>query len=492
MLGCAANLAWGVSDPPGPVAREQRIADGWRLLLEGETARSAETFAELLSEQPDEVAVMEGRIRALLAGQFWREALAESAGFVETYPANPRLLAARGEVLFRAGRFAEAQSVLEKIEKLEPPPGRGLMVLGRLRDAQGRQEEAIALMASAVAVSADDRDVLYWASGSTSSRGAARRLLQAYLELSVGDDPDRIESARGSIKFYEELGEKPIWITEERPERLELPLEPIWDPNAGRILGYVIRVQLGSKKKPVPLLLDSGSPGLFVIERIARKRGFEPIVEKTVFGGGGDQRHRTRRGFFESVAVGGLSFSSALATTSKDELDPTGRYHGLIGLSVFNGYRVTLDFRRKLLVLEPPSESIADASPYWSVLGQFVVQAELDGELPGMFLLDSGATRTMLAGEWAERLPTARLGRSVKVHGFGGGMQGARSLDGVAILFQGQSTPSRGLRTVDLSMRSRLAGVEIAGFLGLDFLGQHRIVIDTMRRTVRLLPSAGD
>jgi len=492
VLACAANLAWAVSDPPGRPTREQRIADGWRLLLEGEYTRSAETFTQLLSEQPGDVAVMEGRIRALLAGQFWREALAESTGFLETNPGNPRLRAARGEVLFRAGRFAEAQSVLQQIEKLESPPGRGLMVLGRLRDAQGRQAEAIALMAAAVTVSADDRDVLYWASGSTTSRAGARDLLKAYLELSAGDDPDRIESARGSIEFYDELGETPIWITAERPERFELPLEPIWDPHGGQVLGYVIRVRLGSKKKPVPLLLDSGSPGLFVIERIARKRGFEPIVEKTVFGGGGDQRHRTQRGFFESVAIGGLSFTSALATTSKRELDPTGRYHGLIGLSVFNGYRVTLDFRRKLLVLEPPGEPIEGASPYWSVLGQFVVQAELDSELPGMFLLDSGATRTMLAGEWAERLPTAQLGRSVHVQGFGGGMQGARSLDGVAILFQGQSTPRRGLRTVDLSMRSRLAAVEIAGFLGLDFLGRHRVVIDTTRRTVRLLPSVGD
>ena len=462
------------------------------MLLDGETDRAAFSFAELLHEQADDVVAMEGRVRALLAGQRWREALTESAAHFESSAGRPRIRATRGEALFRAGRFAEAESVLQEIDKLEEPPGRGLMTLGRLRETQGRSAEAIALMTAAIEAAPGDRDVLYWASGSSSSRAEARELLQAYLELSAGDDPDRIEAARGSIKFYDELGESPIWLTANRPERLELPLEPIWDPYGGQVLGYLIRVQLGSKKKPVPLLLDSGSPGLFVIERIARKRGFEPIVEKTVFGGGGDQRHRTKRGFFPSVAFGELSFTSALATTSKAEMDPTGRYHGLIGLSVFNGYRVTLDFRRKLLVLESGGEPTESASRYWTVLGQFVVQVELGSDGSGLFLLDSGATRTLVAGDWAERLAGAQLGRPVQVQGFGGGMQGARSLDGVAVSFQGQHSSRTGLRTVDLAVRSRLAGVEIAGFLGLDFLGRHRVVVDTTRRTVRLLPSAAD
>ena len=168
-------------------------------------------------------------------------------------------------------------------------------------------------------------------------------------------------------------------------------------------------------------------------------------------------------------------------------MDPTGRFHGLIGLSVFNGYRVTLDFKRKLLLLElTADEPLAGSTGYWTVMGQVLVQAKLGSEPPGLFLLDSGATRTLVAAEWAERLPEAKLGVPVSIHGFGGGMRGARTLNGVEVVFQGAGSGASAIRAVDLSMRSRLAGVEIAGFLGLDFLGGARLVIDSVQRTVQL------
>ena len=50
---------------------------------------------------------------------------------------------------------------------------------------------------------------------------------------------------------------------------------------------------------------------------------------------------------------GELSFTDALASTSESEFDPQRRYHGLIGISVFNGYRVTLDLSRQRLLLAP-------------------------------------------------------------------------------------------------------------------------------------------
>jgi hypothetical protein len=459
------------------------------LLLAVETAPG---LADEPAAATADVVVTEGRIRALLSAQRWREALTETASLVESSPDDPRIVALRGEALYRAGEFDGAGAVLERFAEEDAAPARGLLTLGRLRDAQGRQAEAIALMRRAVEAAPDDREVLYWASGAMGSRAEALALLQRYLDLSDGDDPDRVESARGSITFYEELGDTPIWLDTVRPDRLELPLEPIWDPATGRIGGYVIRVKLGSKRKPVSLLLDSGSPGLFVIERVARKRGFELVAEKTTFGGGGDRRHRTQRGFFESVAVGDLSFTSALATTSKSEMDPTGRFHGLIGLSIFNGYRVTLDFKNKRLTLEPPGDEPLEASSdYWTVMGQMLVQGEIGSAGPGLFLLDSGATRTLVAADWAERLPEAKLGAPVSIQGFGGGMRGARSLSGVDIVFQGTGTGTgaAALRAVDLSMRSRLAGVEIAGFLGLDFIGADRLIIDTVERKVSLVRS---
>jgi hypothetical protein len=58
-------------------------------------------------------------------------------------------------------------------------------------------------------------------------------------------------------------------------------------------------------------------------------------------------------------------------------------------------------------------------------------------------------------------------------------VEGARFVGGVELTFQ-QLTTGRGpLRAVDLSLRSRLSGVEVSGYLGLDLLEGARIVVDT-------------
>jgi hypothetical protein len=233
------------------------------------------------------------------------------------------------------------------------------------------------------------------------------------------------------------------------------------------------------------LLLDSGSPGLFVIRRVARKREFAPLSEQSAFGGGGKRRHRSTRGIFPSVSIGELKFREALATSNKQELDPTGRFRGLLGLSPFNGYRVTLDLEDDRLLLEP-SDGQGTGTIYWTVGGQLLVRAEVGGSESGLFLLDTGATRTMVDAGLAARVPGARPGRRVEVRGFGGQIRDVRRLDGVEIRFLGRSSDGAALRVLDLSTRSRLGGVEISGLIGLDLLAGRRVIVDSRLRTVRL------
>jgi len=428
---------------------------------------------------------VEERVLSLLAAQRWRSALEEAQRHHERLPDDVGVRSVLGQALFRAGRLGQIDAILAADAAREDAPARTLLVLGRLRAAEGREAEAIELMNRAVAAAPDDREVLYWAGGSTTTRAVALQRIERYLAISEGDDPDRIEAARGSVDILRALGERAVWVAEKRPERVELPLTRIWDMTTGVMQGFVVRVQLGEKGKPVRLLLDSGSPGLFVIWRIARKRGFVPLAERTAFGGGGDRRHRTVRGTFGSVEMGGLRFVEALASTNRQELDPTGRYHGLLGLAVFNGYRVTLDLKRGRLLLEPP-ESPAKGDPYWTVEGQMLVRAELNGGQSGLFLFDSGATHTAVHTELAARVEGARLGAASVVYGFGGQLAGVRRLEGVEVRFQSLSSGRKPLNAADFSMRSRLGGVEISGFLGLDLLADAIVVIDTDERRVSL------
>jgi hypothetical protein len=324
--------------------------------------------------------------------------------------------------------------------------------------------------------------VLFGAASCAASNRQALERLHAYLERSQGDDADRIEAARGSRAFLRALGERRTWVPTGRPARVELKLHPLG--RGGALGGHVVEATIG-EARTVRLLLDSGSTGLFLVERVAKRCGFEEIAQETTFGGGGDERHRSRRGILPSLALGALRFEGAVATVSRREIDAQGRYQGIVGVHLFDGYRVTLDLPGNRLVLEPPQPD-PQGLPYWNVAGQLVVMAGPDPGPKGLFVVDTGATESLVDGSFAALCPDARLGGTREVRGYGGSLRGARTVAGVRLVLDGTVSRTDRLGVADLSLRSRLSGVEIAGFVGLDVLQDRRVVLDTVARRVRL------
>ena len=193
---------------------------------------------------------------------------------------------------------------------------------------------------------------------------------------------------------------------------------------------------------------------------------------------------------FESIAFGELRFRDALLSSSRGDLDPLGRFHGIVGLAVFQGYTVILDLDTPRLILEPPRDEPIDGSPYWVVGGQWLVRASVaGGTRDGLFLFDTGATGTMLSTEIVDGIESARIRRVTEIQGIGGALQGAREIDGVDVAFQDVRVGPDDLRVVDLSLRSRMGGVEVSGFLGLDALAGKRITVDTVHRRIRVDPA---
>jgi len=420
--------------------------------------------------------------RLLLDRDEWREALALALKLDDEFDYHPEIRSVLGEALYRAGEFEEAGDILEKLIESGSPPPRALLTLGLIRAAEARFEEASRLVGEALARAPDDPVVLFRAAGFQETRAETVELLERYLAIGDGEDPDRIESARGTIRLFGELREKDLWVSKDRPERMEARLRPVPDGRGG-VLGYTVPILLGGKRKPVRILLDTGSPGLFLSNRVARKRGFVPLAEETTFGGGGSGRHLSGRGLFDRFAFGALVFTEALATTSKRAIDPYSRYDGLLGLSVFDGYRITLDLGERRLLLEPShGEPLGDR--YWVIMGQAVIRVRSAGGPAGLFLLDTGANHTILDLSFAGEIEGATIGDLSRVHGYGGARQGARTVDGAVVGFQGLQSDGRRMNAVDLSMRSRMGGVEISGFMGLDLLDGARITIDTVTRRV--------
>ena len=480
-------------EPPAsaPDDRRERRARAASLLRTGKAVEAAALYAEILAAGPTDAEAMAGRVRALLASDRWREGLEAARRYAPGDAAPPVARAALGEALYRAGLLREAAAVLDSLAAVPAPPARALLMLGLVRAADGRDDEAASLFARAVETDPSDRDVLRGAAGAAPTRARAIELLGRYLELSAGDDPDRIEGARGTLRLFRALGERAVWVPASRLPRAEIPLRRLRD-RSGRATGLVIEMATG-RGKPVRLLLDTGSSGLFLVERIAQRAGFAPLAEETVFGGGGEGKHPSSRGLFASAAFGGVSFSDALASTTTEEIEPMGLYHGVLGLSAFSGYRVTIDLVRDRLVLEraeggdsgegeTPGQTAGE--PWWDVGGQMLVEAGARGAPQGLFMLDTGASASLLSTAYAASCPRASVGEPTGVRGFGGTLRDARSVRGVLLILQGLEAPPSVMTASDLTSRSRLGGVEIAGFIGLDLLDRSIVAIDTRSHRV--------
>ena len=346
MTGLARSLGWLALLIAAPLVADEAE----RELLAGNGARALELYERRLADDPEDLAAASGAVEALLSLGRVDDALDRSGRLHEAIGSRPAVLASHGRALFRAGRLTAAEKHLEPLAEDAAAPPRGLIALARLHAARGRHQRAAALAERALERGPADPFVWFWASEMVSERELADELLERYVAAAPAGHEDWIEAARGTLRLHRALGDRKVWIVETAPERVELPLRLVWDAN-GRKLGYVVEARIGPKDKPVRLMLDTGSSGLFLVERMARKRGFEFLSEETAFGGGGDKRHRNRRGLFSSFRLGALRYREALAGTTRRELEPYGRYHGLLGIQALAGYRAILDLRGQKLVL---------------------------------------------------------------------------------------------------------------------------------------------
>jgi len=484
-LACVAIAAGAAARDAPPATDDPALEHARGLLRECRPLEAAEAFAQILAQRPDDERAIAGRIESWIDADRWNAALAEVTALGERARVRVALASAAGAALFRAGHIAEAGDVLGPHADSSELAARGLSVLGAVRLAEGRSTEAVDLMRRALAADPDDPRVVLRAAEATTSRKEAVERLARYLEIGERDDADRREGARGTLEGLRALGERSVWRLEAAPTRLELPLGPLVGPE-GDPIAWTVTARLGAKRHAARLLLDTGSGGLFLTDRVARRAGFEALAQETAFGGGGAGRHRSARGLLPALGLGDLRFLDALVTTTPVEIDPTGRYQGILGPGLFEGYRVTLDLHDGVLRLERGGEGLTHGVAYWVVAGQILVRAFARGGPDGLFLLDTGATASVLDLDYVAQIPGAKLSERALSRGYGGTIPGARRVENVQIELLGRATRGRDLVAADLSTRSRLGGVEIVGYVGMDLLGGAVLVLDPLARRLDL------
>lgn len=412
---------------------------------------------------------------------------------------DPDRLALRAGLEWRCGQARRAHREALRALSLDPQAVAAWIVLGQVLESRFRFEAAREAYVRAVGVNPESAPAYFGLAGVAAERALRREYLSRYLELapSQGEPFERIRGARDNLALIDALADRPVWVLEHLDLPGEISLLPL-SSRPGRLRGWVIRCRIGDQED-VPALLDSGASGLHLAPKTARKSGLDPLTGGLLFGGGGSGRHEIIRGLVDLLDLGPVSFRAALGVQAPASLQPQGLYRSIVGFDVFAaaGLRLRIEPRRERLILErgdPPASSIEDpleidpwpeeGQALLRVQGQWLLEVAFSSRGPehrGLFLLDTGASRTMIAEGAAEKLRAFRRGSQRRAAAYGGKLPYLGSMPRLRVEAGAMNATLKGVPVIDLDARSRMTGIRVSGYLGLDVLARHGFELDLAR-----------
>lgn len=248
-------------------------------------------------------------------------------------------------------------------------------------------------------------------------------------------------------------------------------------------------------KGPYEFILDTGASHSLLSPELAEILGVKPEIEKEAMGAGGPVKLGLAH--VASIAVGATRQSNVQIAIT-DELKRIGkaiqhRIDGDLGFDFLKDFRLVIDYRACTLCFLPKLEinddtCSATSIPFTLAAAQkplILVQAVVNDQGPFQFALDTGASRTMLSPELADRLaieivedsPGLGVGGQVKVLG-----------GKVSLIALGTAVARDHAVAVGefLSMLSAALGAKLDGIIGYNFLNQFQVTIDYPNRILDL------
>ncbi|HYL77422.1 MAG TPA: aspartyl protease family protein [Bryobacteraceae bacterium] len=393
-----------------------------------------------------------------------------------------------GEIHFRQGDVAAAQVDFEKSAALDANMARAWWGLGRVSDCNSLHHTAENYYRQAYDLAPDDPDIAM--SHAHFLKGRERiAALQRYLELAVNyAEPERLEDVRKDIAIREQVGDRELNRLTSPYQRTAIPLG-ILPSDGGNVRGFGLMVSINGGR-PLNLLLDTGASGILLRSKAARKVGATELAETSVRGIG-DEGGRSHGAIAREVRIGGAVFADYL-------LDVAGRKSiygedGIIGTDVFAEFLVTLDFRQRKLVLDPlpggrpvrqrtydraALPALKDFTPVFRVDHLLLVETTIAETKPVLFILDTGASSTMISTQAAFRATKVHLDSGTRLRGVSGNVQKVWRTDDFVMQFAGFHQKNRNTIALDLEQLSKDAGIELSGLLGLPLLRAFILSLD--------------
>jgi len=463
-----------------------------KLILKGNLIEAERILRAGLVETPADVNLKLKLAFALMKMRVLGEAYTLSFEVAKANNENSQAFAVLGAVLLTAGRFNDARSILSQSLRLNRANSLALATFGLLEFYENRINLSLDYLAEANFQDTDNPDFIFSYAQVAARSERYKEAANAYkkfLIYSRDADDDRRARIRGLINFLEYLGAVTSLYSISGTSTSTVPIEL-------RGNRPVITLRVNGKPNPLRFVLDTGS-GISVISNETAKR----LRIRTVARGGhakgigGDGKFEIVYGFLRDVSIGDMKIRNVPVYIREFHQNVHG-IDGYIGISLISKFLTTVDYgSREFTLARFDGQPTADpAGKDLSLPLRLTSSGFLSGEVvmegmtePLNFIVDTGASVSVVAETVARREPISLLPRSEKLRviGSAGITENVDAFILPKISFGEHSREQVTAIALDLEIINDASGFEQSGILGGNFFLNFKMTFDF--RNSRLL-----
>lgn len=491
LLACAMSLAGGARVSRAvtcPVIKHNPAAEADKAFLAGDFAKAESLYRADLSKVPANPDATSGLVHALLRQQKVQDGADTVKTALAATPNSGIFLTLRGEVEFRQGEPWTAEQTTLASYKIDPCNPRTRLLFAHVSGVNSKYATARQQIGLAHQMDPEDPEIrAAWIE--TLPTDQRIKEMEDYLSAPRGDDPITIAIMHADLDRLKKQAGQPVHacrLTSAGVPSAEIPFIKMkgW---AGHTRGFGLELGLNSATARVDI--GGGEGGLTIYRSAADRAGLKRLTdnEKPAFPGA----KPTYTVSSDTIKIGSLEFKDCVVKVI-DGATPFDDSEGTIGADVFSDFLVTLDYpMRKLQVgplparpqdTQPPTPSLQtdisrpsgisnpqdldrfiapdlkDYTQIYRVGRSLILPTALNGEKVKLFLLDFSVGETSVAPDVARQVS--------KVHEKDLGGQKVLEAGEINFNFAHFSQKLTGVLSSDTSMASRMAGMEIGGFIG--------------------------
>jgi tetratricopeptide (TPR) repeat protein len=393
-----------------------------------------------------------------------------------------------GEVLFRRGDFSQARNEFQQALKADARFALAWWGLARIAECESMHRTAGSYFQRAYEL--DPRNPWIFLDWALRLEGRQRiSALEKYASMIDPErNPDEFKTLGQRIALFKALDGHNGMSLASPYKHSEIPLAKL-AVNSNRTRVYGLEVSINGAK--LKLVLDTGASGILIKRAAAEKSRIVRLSDATLHGIGSNAK--LSEGYFgiaEHVRIGDVEFRDALIRVTENDFVATE--DGLIGTDLFSQFLIALDFANLNMRLDPLPGFDSDGKPvdrtispemqHFTQVFRFghmlLIPTRVGDSREALFLIDSGATRTLISYDIAAQVSKVRSDDAMRITGINGQVSDIFQTGSLFLQFAGFRQSSQGISSFNMLEQSRTTGTEVSGFLGLPVLSLFTLVID--------------